>query len=233
MKIAVIGGNRFVGKLLVDNLVTLHTVTLFNRSVSGNSDANIVKFDRDVDDINLNEFDCIVDMCLYTSKQFEQIRKFIPKDIRYIFVSSGAVKYKDTFGSYAIEKEKIENELINTDLNYVIVRPSYIIGYGNHISRIQHFIDKLINNEIIETIDCPINLVDVIDVVNCLEHIILSTNNLRGKIYEIGSDEEVTVSEVINIIKKELNIKKHTVNKSTECIFPNQHFEIETEASGT
>ena len=227
MNIAVIGGNRFTGKLLVDNLVRSHKVTLFNRSASGHVDASVIKFDRDIDDIDLNGFDCIVDMCLYTSKQFQLIKKFIPVGVRYIFISSVAVKYKDTFGTYAIEKEKIENELIDMDLNGIIVRPSYIIGYGNHIMRIQYFIDKLINNKVIKTVDCLINLVDVVDVVNCLEHIITSTDNLKGKIYEIGSDEEVTVNEIIDIIKKELNIKEYKTNKSTECIFPNQHFEVD------
>ena len=227
MRIAVIGGNRFVGKLLVDSLVETHEVTVFNRSASGNSYANVIKFDRDKDDINLIEFDCVVDMCLYTPRQFKAIKKSISKTTRYIFMSTGAVKYKDTFGLYAIEKEKVETELINTNLNYTIVRPSYIIGYGNYIMRIQHFIEKLINNETIEITDFPINLVDVEDVVNCLKHIILSLNNLNGKVYEIGSDNETTVNEIIDIIKEELNIKEYSVNKSGKCIFPNQHFEID------
>ena len=54
MKIAIIGGNRFTGKRLVEKLVDSHKVTLFNRSASGGS--NVVKFDRDVDNINLNGF---------------------------------------------------------------------------------------------------------------------------------------------------------------------------------
>ena len=117
MKIAIIGGNRFTGKRLVEKLVDSHKVTLFNRSASGGS--NVVKFDRNVDNINLNGFDCVVDMCLYTLEQFKLIKKSIPAQVRYIFVSSGAVRYKDTFGSYAVEKESIEKELKNTDLNYI------------------------------------------------------------------------------------------------------------------
>ena len=64
MKIAVLGGNRFTGKLLVDKLVDKHDVTIFNRSGTGNKKAQIFKFDRDEDKISLEEFDCIVDMCL-------------------------------------------------------------------------------------------------------------------------------------------------------------------------
>ena len=77
-------------------------------------------------------------------------------------------------------------ELNNTDLNYTIVRPSYIVGYGNHIARLEYFVDKLFNSKSVKVNgeNCPINLVDVNDVAECLKHIILSTNNLRGKIYE-------------------------------------------------
>ena len=75
MKIAIIGGNRFTGKRLVEKLVGLNEVILFNRSASGSS--NVVRFDRDTDNINLNSFDCIVDMCLYNLKQFKLINKTI------------------------------------------------------------------------------------------------------------------------------------------------------------
>jgi len=228
MKIAVIGGNRFTGKRLVEKLIDLHKVTLFNRSASGDG-SNVVKFDRDVDEINLNGFDCIVDMCLYTLEQFNLIKKSIPTETRYIFVSSGAVRYKDTFGYYATEKENVEKELKNTDLNYTIVRPSYIVGYGNHITRLEYFIDKLFNGKSVKINDgnCPINLVDVNDVAECLKHIILSTNDLRGKIYEIGNDTETTINEVIDIIKKELNVKEHTIQESDESVFPNASFETD------
>ena len=227
MKIAIIGGNRFTGKRLVEKLVNSHKVTLFNRSASGGS--NVVKFDRDVDNINLNGFDCVVDMCLYTLEQFKLIKKSIPAQVRYIFVSSGAVRYKDTFGSYAIEKESIEKELKNTDLNYTIVRPSHIVGYGSHIKRLEYFIDRLVDGESIKVGDknYPINLVDVDDVAECLKSIILSPKNLRGKTYEIGNDTETTVNEVINILKKELEIEEHTTRESDKAIFPNEPFETD------
>ena len=227
MKIAIIGGNRFTGKRLVEKLMDLNEDVLFNRSASGRP--NVVRFDRDTDNINLNSFDCIVDMCLYNLKQFKLIRESIPKKARYIFVSSGAVKYKNTFGSYAVEKESIENELRNTDLNYTIVRPSYIVGYGNHIKRLEYFIDRLVGGESIKVDngDCILNLVDVGDVAECLKLMVLSTNDLKGKIYEIGNDTETTVNEIIDIIKKELNIKKHIIQESIEDVFPNQPFKID------
>ena len=47
MKILVIGGNRFVGKKLVERLITeSHKVTVLNRSGTGPEGATKVKFDR-------------------------------------------------------------------------------------------------------------------------------------------------------------------------------------------
>ena len=72
MNIAVIGGNRFVGKKLVESLVDKkHNVTIFNRSKSGHKDVTKVRFDRNKDEIDLRNFDCVVDMCLYTLEQFK------------------------------------------------------------------------------------------------------------------------------------------------------------------
>ena len=239
MKIAIIGGNRFVGahltKILLDKS---HEVTLFNRSASGDKQAKIVKFDRDVDKIKLNKFDCIVDMCLYSSEQFELIKKSIPKSTRYIFVSSGAVKYKKTFGWYATEKENIEKELSKMKLNYVIVRPSYVVGNGNHIMRLAYFASRLNNGLDIEINggvgDYPINLVWVEDVARCLSKIVMAEDELvENKTYNLCSDESITIDEIIKIMKEELNIKKHTIKDSLAAVFPKQPFEMDNKRTKT
>ena len=101
MKILVIGGNRFVGKKLVERLITeSHKVTVLNRSGTGPARAIKVKFDRnnklDIDSFNFQGFDCIVDMCLFKPEQFYLIKDSIPTHTNYIFVSSGAVDYINT-----------------------------------------------------------------------------------------------------------------------------------------
>jgi len=231
VNIAVIGGNRFVGKKLVESLVDKkHNVTIFNRSKSGHKDVTKVRFDRNKDEIDLRNFDCVVDMCLYTLEQFKSIKEHIPRDTRYIFVSSGAVKYKETFGEYATEKENVEMELKRTDLNYTIVRPSYIVGYGNHIRRLEYFIDKLISSKVISVdggSDYPINLVHADDVVKCFTNIISSTDSLSGKVYNVCGDEETTIDKIIETIKDELEIKEHITEHSSDFVFPNQSFEMD------
>ena len=45
---------------------------------------------------SFDDYDCIIDMCLFKPEQFELIKDSIPTDTNYIFVSSGAVDYIDT-----------------------------------------------------------------------------------------------------------------------------------------
>ena len=236
MKILVIGGNRFVGKKLVERLITeSHKVTVLNRSGTGPARAIKVKFDRnnklDIDSFNFQGFDCIVDMCLFKPEQFYLIKDSIPTHTNYIFVSSGAVDYIDTnsFGDYAVEKMEVEKALSLSDINYKIVRPSYIVGMGNHRPRLGYYISQLKNNESI-AIDgdgnYPINLVFANDVVECLIGIVYDMDR-TNKTYNICGDEPVTINDLINLLKQELNIKNHKTIDTTDSLFPNQSFDFD------
>jgi len=232
MKIAIIGGNRFIGKKVVETLIdNKHDITIFNRSKSGHSKAKVIKFDRDEDKIDLKKFDCIIDMCLYTLKQFKLIKKYIPKKKHYIFISTGAIKYKKAFGPYAIEKEKIEKALAKTNLNYDIVRPSYVVGYGNHIPRLDYFVTFLSEGREIALPDgkgdYPINLVLVNDVAAAINRIISFKGKRENTLYNVCGSKSTTINEIIDIIKEELDIKEHKTVDSLASVFMNQVFEMD------
>tara|TARA_X000001382_G_scaffold66301_1_gene46047 strand:+ start:59 stop:847 length:789 start_codon:yes stop_codon:yes gene_type:complete len=230
MKIAVLGGNRFTGKLLVETLVDKHDVTLFNRSQTGNKKTQIFKFDRDSDKINFQEFDCIVDMCLYTKKQFTKIKKIIPKDTRYIFMSTGATEYKKYYGDYAKQKQMIENALSKTDLKYTIVRPSYIDGVNNHLQRIRYLVEAVKKGYDIRIEGDGTNSVNIVwvdDVVKVLNKIINAGDDVDGKTYDVCANKSIVVNDLIEIVKKELSIKEHKVSEQLMgCIFPSIDFEM-------
>jgi len=79
MKVIIIGGNRFVGKLLAYQL-SLYShidITVINRSGTGPDNCTLIKCDR-----NTKEFkqqlkniapDIVIDMCLYNLNQFNSI----------------------------------------------------------------------------------------------------------------------------------------------------------------
>ena len=239
MKILVIGGNRFVGKALVKELLweyRYNFIDVFNRSGTGPSGSHIIQGNRnnieDLKQIDFSKYDCIVDMCLFKLEQFNLIKDLIPEDINYIFVSSGAVDYIDAFGEYAKDKQDVELALSKTNINYKIVRPSYIVGKGNHRPRLGYFISQLKNKEIIE-IDgdgnYPINLVFVQDVVKSIMKLVRDRDRTY-KIYNVCGDKSITINELIDFLKFELNIAHHMwkdVSEISEALFPNQVFEFD------
>jgi len=236
MKTLIIGGNRFAGKLLATKLISVsegNEVDVFNRTGTGPLNVNIICGDRnnvrDLEKINFKCYDCIVDMSLYKLEQFELIKKLIHKDTNYIFVSSGAVDYLEIFGDYGVEKKNIENALIRTNINYKIIRPSYIVGKGDHISRLEYYVSKLKKQEAIELDgdgDCLINLVFVQDVVKCLQ-CVTEDNNKTYKIYYVCGDNSISINGLIELIKSEMHIIDHTVINSQTAVFKNKSFELD------
>jgi nucleoside-diphosphate-sugar epimerase len=242
MKILILGGNRFVGKQLSEELFTRNEIDIFNRSGTGISNINIIQGDRnnksDLEKINFDKYDCIVDMCLYLSTQFNLIKDLIPTSVNYIFVSSVAVYFTEAFGEYGVEKKNIEELLKKTDLNYKIVRPSYIVGKGTHRPRLGYLIDKLKSDEMIpfKKEECynKINLVFVQDVVKCLWTLVNDMSKNHNP-YNVCSDESITINEIIDFLKYELNIETHyTIEDDTEssafqelAIIPNLDQEID------
>ena len=120
MKVLVLGGNRFVGKHLVEELLEQgYDVDMFNRSGTGpdyvmdTCEGNIIQGDRnesaDLDKIDFDSYGCIVDMCLFFESQFDLIEDRINKDTNYIFVSSGAANtnYSEHYGDYGHDKKQV------------------------------------------------------------------------------------------------------------------------------
>ena len=112
MNILIIGGNRFVGKLIAKKLIPTHNITIINRKGTGPEGCTILKVDRNntlefVNKLSNLKFDIVIDMCLYNPEQCLIIDKlFLGKISKYIFMSSIASKM-DGFGEYGVNKKKI------------------------------------------------------------------------------------------------------------------------------
>jgi len=210
--VLIIGDNRFVGKALSKVLLEKnYSVDVFNRSgTSIDSNINIIKGDRnnknDVDKIDFTKYDCIVDMCLFQPSQFQLIKNKISKGTNYIFVSSGVAdgRYVKLFGDYGRDKLKIENMIKLSDINFDIIRPSYIVGVNNHRPRLGYFIDRLANNKVIEVAGDGKNLINIVfveDVVEVLKKLVLR-NKPKMKTYNVSGDKSWSVMDLIFIIKE-------------------------------
>ena len=242
-KVLVFGGNRFVGKALIEKLLDQgYNVDMFNRSGTGpdyvmdTCEANIIQGDRnnseDLDKIDFDAYGCIVDMCLFFESQFDLIEDRINEDTNYIFVSSGAAnsKYSQNYGDYGHDKKQVERRLQDSKLNYKIVRPSYIVGQGNHRPRLGHYMNKIINREHIEVAgngQNKVNVVFVQDVVNQLVRLITTGARTYEMIEVVGDNIEIAdLIYKVNEYSREGEVM--LVQDDENAVLPEHDFTFET-----
>lgn len=110
-KVLVLGGTMFVGRALVEKLITMpqYDITLFNRGKSNSGLFNGVKQlhgNRETDDILqiCNEsWDCIIDFSGYYPTTFEKLLNDLKGKVkRYIFISTISVYELDKFENATI-----------------------------------------------------------------------------------------------------------------------------------
>jgi nucleoside-diphosphate-sugar epimerase len=221
----VIGGNRFVGNKLVKSLLSQSYVTVFNRSGTGPTGTIKIKGDRDniedLDRIPFEIFDYVIDMCLFNIDQYKLIENYlIESNIKkYVFMSTAAVGF-DAFGKYAEHKEQVENSIKNSSLNYLIIRPVYIVGEGSHRSRLGYYfntISKGMPIDVTGTGEENLNLVHVNDVVNEMIDVIFTTRSNETII--ITNGQPISQKEIIDTIRKFLDVKQVELEYVEEGLF--------------
>ena len=234
MNVLIFGGNRFVGKALSEVLINKdYYVDVFNRSgTSDNDKIKIIQGDRnkseDIEKIDFTKYDCIVDMCLFFPNQFDLVKDKISKETNYIFVSSGAADYRyiDSYGDYGKDKLAVEELLEFSDLNYEVIRPSYIVGVGNHRPRLGHYINCICEEKPIK-IDGDgnneINLVFVQDVVGVLERLVdIETHD--AKVIDVCGNENFSVISLINKINNYYGRQLNIDYNQEDAILPKNNF---------
>ena len=234
MNVLIFGGNRFVGKALSKVLINKdYSIDVFNRSgTSADDNINIIQGDRnkseDIEKIDFTKYDCIVDMCLFFPSQFDLVKDKIPKETNYIFVSSGAADYRyiDSYGDYGKDKLAVEESLELSDLNYEVIRPSYIVGVGNHRPRLGHYIDCICEEKPIK-IDGDgnneINLVFVQDVVKVLERLI-DVKTHDAKVIDVCGNENFSVIDLIEKINNYYGRQLNIDSNQEDAILPKNNF---------
>ena len=118
--------------------------------------------------------------------------------------------YPDNYGKNKLE---IENIVRNSGLNYTIIRPSIIYGKGsksfdfiiNYLKKIPFF-TPIIGNGKYKII--PVYVKDVAKVIKkCKEN-----KKTDKKEYDIVGDKSLFFIELIDLLKKEINIKKTNIH---------------------
>jgi nucleoside-diphosphate-sugar epimerase len=167
-------------------------------------------------------------MCLFFPNQLELIIDSIKS--KYIFVSSAAAnnRYIDYYGEYAKDKLAVEDMLVDSNLDYVIVRPSYKKEELEDRNRLNYYLES-IQNETPIKIDGDgsnkINMVFSVDVVNVLDTLIKYWVSSIYRFYYACGNDSVNILEFVNYVNEKYYQKevKFSFNQD-DAIFPKNDF---------
>jgi nucleoside-diphosphate-sugar epimerase len=238
MNVLILGGNRFIGKKLALSLSETCHVTTFNRSGIAIDNINVIQGDRNTYTNGFRGYDIIIDFCLFKPDQAVKLVSQLESKQKYIFISSAAVytnhgidNYTEDmpaegnieFGSYAQEKAMCEKIVMESDLDFIILRPTYIVGPGSHRPRLSYYFNRIENMSPVNIHGDGNSIIDLVwadDMVNMI--IDMMYNWTSRQIYNI-TGTRCSVINLIEMISQFLQkplIKNINVSDE-ECPFPN------------
>lgn len=177
MKILVIGGSYFYGRVFVMEAVKQHDVTVVNRGTYSMESFGARQMSGDRHDAALwqsirEDYDVVVDFCAYESGDVKLVIENIGGRIgQYILISTvdvyerGLPGYKNEetayevrqiggeAGAYISGKIAVERELIDlcekTDIRHTILRPAILYGPYNYAPRESVFIQLMVQQRVL------------------------------------------------------------------------------------
>lgn len=174
MKVLVIGGTYFLGRVFVMQTYKDFELTLVNRGNYSMTSLGVKEYHFDRHDIlswnqlPSDSYDAVVDFCAYQKGDIEKVIKYFQGKIKqYILVSTVDVYkrqtglYKDEshalekrhfegeVGEYIFQKVQLEEELQilsqKYHIPYTIIRPGNIYGPFNYAPRESEFVKYMVN----------------------------------------------------------------------------------------
>ncbi|MEG2246210.1 MAG: NAD-dependent epimerase/dehydratase family protein [Romboutsia sp.] len=221
--ILVMGGSDFIGSALAKYLIkcgyNVDILTRGKRLIKHKGLRKHIVCDRKIRGnmetaLKGNGYEYIFDMTAYSRDDIKNLLDFVDyKQLKkYIVLSSGAV-YKDSsksaredhekgennhWGNYGLEKKQAEDFVINSDIPYIIVRPTYIYGPNNNFYREYYFFDRISQNKKIpvpEGKDVVNQFIYIEDLVKVLESLI-HTDKVR-EAYNVTNPQLISWNELI------------------------------------
>lgn len=165
MKILIIGGSRFVGPVLIAQLLEAgHALTVFNRGTVATTYPSGVRFlqgDR-AEGFDLKEhFDVVIDMCAYYGADTQMALDQLSFDLFvhfgtvatykkaevFPFTEESEIGYVPAAGEYSRGKVECEEVLAKSGVKHAIIRPDYILGPGNYLDRENFIYQRIYRGE--------------------------------------------------------------------------------------
>ena len=124
-----------------------------------------------------------------------------------INISSSSTKIKEK-GKYALTKSMADKIIMDSSIPATTLKPSIV--YSDMENAVFGALARFANLPITPVIGdgkCKFYPIDVVDLAKIISHAI-SNNNIRGKIYDIGGPDAISINEIIEKISVEIFGKK-------------------------
>jgi nucleoside-diphosphate-sugar epimerase len=237
MKILVIGGSYFLGRVFVMCAVPNHEITVLNRGTYSMEPlgAKQIKGDRKNTDLwksITEDYDVIVDFCAYNKGDISTVLSNINGNVKhYIFISTIDVYEHGTFiakneeykyesrkiqgetGDYIMGKIALENEIKSEcaarNVKYTILRPSIIYGPFNYSQRESVYIQLLVQNNILPHIIETESKFQFVYVKDVANAILkcISNDKAYDNVYNLSGDEILDYDKFYQSLKEAADIK--------------------------
>jgi nucleoside-diphosphate-sugar epimerase len=237
MKILVIGGSYFLGRVFVMLASQGNDITVLNRGTYSMEGFGVHQITGDRNDASIlqnitEDYDVAVDFCAYNKGDISNILSNIKGKIsQYIFVSTVDVYEHGTFnlkneayqyenreisgetGDYIKGKITLENELKSEckakGIGYTILRPSIIYGPYNYAPRESVYIQIIVQNNLLPHITDAEGKFQLVYVKDVAEAIIKCMDNPKAinQTYNICPDEILDYNIFYQSLKEASDIK--------------------------
>ncbi|MBS3088770.1 NAD-dependent epimerase/dehydratase family protein [Candidatus Pacearchaeota archaeon] len=227
-RILVIGGNGYIGRALVKELNKEYEVSIMDRR------KNLGNYKFVLGDLlkkesltrGINNFDMVINLASVVRsfnkfryrENVEGLKNLIDvlnkKKIKLIYFSTQNVNLRNK-GHYARSKKAAEKLLINSDLDYMIIRPNFVyeIGKENYFYKMARMVFKFNFAFVIGNGDNEIQPVLREDLAGVVLKLV--KNFKTGEIVEISGNQTTSINKVIEAINDKIGRKSLVIHFPT------------------
>lgn len=241
MKILVIGGSYFFGRVFVMLAAKEQDVTVVNRGTYSVAELGAKHIKGDRKDAALwksieDDYDCIVDFCAYEKGDIARVLENLPGHIRqYVFISTvdvyargiSGLKGEDTpletrplpgeagayiAGKVALERE-VREECGRRDISFTVLRPAILYGPLNYAPRESVYIRLLARNHVLPRITDAAGSFQFVYVKDAAEAVLKCLLNQKacGQAYNLCGEEILTYDEFFRELRRASDVEAQEI----------------------
>lgn len=232
MRLLVIGGSYFFGRVFVMEAAHRHDITVFNRGTYSMEEFGVTQVKGDRHDAKAlaecrGDYDALIDFCAYEAGDVAFVARHLPGRIgQYILISTVDVyergnsavkleghtlerrKFAGEAGAYIGGKVALEEELGQVcgerDIPYTVLRPAILYGPYNYAPRESAYIQMMLTNHALPRFVDADGRFQFVYVKDAAQAVLraIGNKNAYGQAYNLCQDAVMTYESFFGVLIK-------------------------------